>query len=91
MEAARETASGGEPDINVGRQCFEPYACPFLDYCWPSESEYPVRHLGGSVSKEKLAAFVVAGISDVRDIPAAELTETQQRIQRITKSGRAEL
>ena len=91
IATAREAASGSEPEIDVGRQCFNPYECPFIDYCWPMDSDYPVLQLGGGARKEKLAEFVVAGIEDLRDIPTDQLSDRQQRIQRISSSGDAEL
>ncbi len=86
---AREAAAGDEPDIPVGQHCFEPYECPFIGYCWPSDTVYPVLGLAGS--KEKLGEFVRQGYLDIRDVPASRLTGKQQRIQRVTASGQAEL
>ncbi len=89
IREARDAAAGDEPDIAVGQHCFEPYECPFVSHCWPSDSDYPVQGLAGS--KAKLAEFVREGFSDLRDVPASRLTEKQQRIQRITAAGQAEL
>ncbi len=89
LREAREAAAGEEPDIPVGQHCFEPYECPFISHCWPSDSDYPVQGLAGS--KAKLAEFVLEGFRDLRDVPASRLTEKQQRIQRVTASGQADL
>lgn len=89
VREARDAAAGDEPDIPVGRHCFEPYECPFIAHCWPSDSDYPVQGLAGS--KAKLAEFVREGFSDLRDVPASRLTGKQQRIQRVTAAGEAEL
>lgn len=86
---ARRVVADAEPDIPVGQYCFEPYECPFISYCWPSDVEYPVQDLAGSTAK--LAEFVRQGYRDVRDVPASRLTEKQQRIQRVTAAGQAEL
>lgn len=89
VNEARDVATGEEPDIAVGKHCFEPYECPFVSYCWPSASDYPVQGLAGS--KAKLAEFVVEGFEDLRDVPTNRLTEKQQRIKRVTASAKAEL
>ena len=86
---ARDAAAGDEPDIPVGQHCFRPYECPFISHCWPSDTEYPVQGLAGS--KEKLGEFVRQGHRDLREVPTASLTEKQQRIQRVTASGKSEL
>ncbi len=89
VREAREAAAGDEPDIAIGQHCFEPYDCPFISYCWPSDSDYPVLGLAGG--KAKLAEFVLEGFADLRDVPADRLTEKQQRIQRVTASGTVQL
>lgn len=89
IREARDAATGEVPDIAVGQQCFDPYECPFVSHCWPSDSDYPVQGLAGS--KATLAEFVQEGFFDLRDVPASRLTEKQQRIQRVTTAGQAEL
>ncbi len=89
VREARDAAAGDEPDIPVGPHCFDPYECPFVSHCWSSDGDYPVLGLAGS--KAKLAEFVREGFSDLRDVPASRLTERQQRIQRVTTAGQAEL
>ncbi|MFQ5982337.1 MAG: DUF2779 domain-containing protein [Woeseiaceae bacterium] len=89
IQRARQAVAGSEPDIPVGQHCFDPYECPFIAHCWPSETDYPVQGLAGS--KAKLGEFVVEGYRDIRDVPASRLTEKQQWIQRVTASGQPEL
>lgn len=90
VERAREAAAGPMPAVPVGQHCTSPYECPFLGHCWPSESEYPLRGLGGS--KKKLGEWVAAGYRDIRDVPADEISsETQLRIHRVTVGGVPEL
>jgi len=88
---ARRVVAGAEPAIGVGKHCFAPYECPFVNHCWPRDTEYPLLGLGGRVTKDSLGRWIAEGIVDVRDIPTDRLNETQQRIQRITRSGVAEL
>jgi len=89
IQKARNAAVGEEPDIPVGQYCFEPYECPFISHCWPSDSDFPVQNLAGD--RAKLAEFVREGYRDLRDVPTDRLTEKQQRIQRVTNAGKPEL
>lgn len=89
IRRARDAAGVEEPDVPVGQYCFEPYECPFVSYCWPTDTEYPLQSLGGSTAK--LAEFVREGYRDVRDVPASRLTEKQQWIQQVTESGQPQL
>lgn len=87
---ARGAVAGPAPQVNVGAQCSSPYDCPFMDHCWPTDTEYPVSGLGGG--KAKLGEYVALGYRDIRDVPAEFITaETQQRIHRVTCSGAPEL
>ena len=90
VERAREAVSGPMPEIPVGQHCTSPYECPFLDYCWPNDSEFPIAGLGGA--KKKLGVWVMDGYRDIRDVPSSEISsETQLRIHRVTMEGVAEL
>ncbi len=87
---ARDAVAGPRPDVNVGAHCSSPYDCQFMDFCWPTETDYPISGLGGS--KAKLGEFVSLGYRDICDVPAERITaETQQRIHRVTCSGKPEL
>jgi hypothetical protein len=90
VSRAREAVAGPMPNITVGTQCNKPYECPFMSFCWPADSEYPIAGLGGS--KAKLGDYVALGYTDIRDVPASSITaETQARIHRVTQSGEAEI
>lgn len=90
IERAREAVAGAVPDVPLGPHCTSPYACPLMDFCWPTDSRYPVRGLGGS--SKKLGAWAAAGHCDIRDVPLAVISsKKQQRIHRVTTQGRAEL
>jgi len=90
VEQARQAVAGPMPEVPVGQHCTSPYECPFMDYCWPNDTQYPVLGLKGS--KRKLGEWVSAGYRDIREVPPSEITgEIQGRIQRVTTSGDAEL
>jgi hypothetical protein len=87
---AREAVAGPMPHVDVGTRCSNPYECQFAGFCWPTDTEYPVAGLGGG--KARLGEYVALGYRDIRDVPAEEISaETQQRIHRVTCSGRPEI
>ena len=87
---ARDAVTGPMPDIAVGSRCTSPYACQFIDHCWPNDTEYPITGLGGG--KAKLGDYVALGYRDICDVPAESISaETQQRIHRVTCNGEPEI
>ncbi|MDH3304957.1 MAG: DUF2779 domain-containing protein [Gammaproteobacteria bacterium] len=87
---ARDAVMGPMPEMHVGTHCYKPYECQFINYCWPSDSAYPVAGLGGS--KAKLGDYVARGCRDIRDVDANSLSaDTQLRIHRVTCSGKPEI
>lgn len=90
VDRARQAVSGPMPDVPVGAHCTTPYECPFMNFCWPTDSEYPIRGLGGSA--KRLGQWVSVGYRDIRDVPSSEISSEQQlRIRRITVEGSPEL
>jgi len=90
VEAAREAVAGPMPEVPVGQHCTSPYECPFMDFCWPNDSRYPIAGLGGG--KKQLGIWVMDGYCDICDVPSSEISsETQLRIHRVTEQGAAEL
>ncbi len=90
LQVARDAVTGPMPDINVGAQCTNPYDCQFQDYCWPTDTKYPIAGLGGS--KAKLGDYVALGARDILDVDENSITaKTQQRIYRVTCKGEPEI
>ena len=90
IAGATNAVSGRMPDTPVGRRCEDPYDCSFVNYCWPVDSEFPTRSIGGD--KEKIFVWVNKGIEDVRDIPASEITARRQQLfHRVACSGEPEI
>jgi hypothetical protein len=93
LKAQQQALAGGEPDIAMGEQCNQPYACEFQDYCralrgW-KDADYPVEILPrGSALAAELRA---EGYADLREIPAARLgtNTTWLRVREASRSGRA--
>ena len=92
---ARNTLSGGEPSIEIGSQCNDPFECPFMTHCsrdiavkkqpvFPLDIMYRMQ-----VSvKDGLRG---KGIEDALQVPAEYLNRIQQWIQRVSQTGVAEL
>jgi hypothetical protein len=90
VASAHEAIAGGMPQVNVGAQCSNPFDCPFINFCWPMDTQYPISGLGGS--KAKLGQYVAAGYRDICDVPADEISaETQMRIHHVTCAGEPEI
>ena len=90
LQTARDAVNGPMPDIRVGKQCNQPYECQFQDYCWPTDTRYPITGLGGN--KAKLAEHVALGARDILDVDENSITApTQQRIYNVTCKGEAEI
>jgi hypothetical protein len=78
-----------EPEIDVGRQCSEPYPCGFLDYCQrdADEVEFPVTWLPGNKNNKLRALIEVDGVSDLREVPDELLNPRQLRVKTHTLAG----
>lgn len=82
----QKALAGGKPAIDVGAHCYDPFDCPFLEYCLPPQPEYPVTLLprGQAVADGLMAD----GISDIRGIPDGRLENPlYERIRQATLSG----
>ena len=63
----RDYLHGGEPKIDIGPHCRDPYDCDFIPYCWrhiPEDSIFSLR--GRGIDK---FAFYREGIIRIEDIP----------------------
>ncbi len=60
-----------EPDIQIGKQCHNPYVCDAKEYCWkvqrniPEYSIFNIFNLGSKKQKE----LYEQGIVDIADVP----------------------
>ena len=95
VSGARKTLSGDEPPIGPGPQCDDPFECPFESYCTRDmipleEPQYTldIFHRMHESTKDDLRS---KGFRDALLVPEEFLTETHQRIQRVSRSGIPEL
>ena len=76
------------PDVAIGEHCSKPYACPFLERCWP---DVPADHVSSlyRVGRVKALAYEADGMSSIRDLPSDfEMNVIHQRQIRAVTSGR---
>jgi len=64
----REMLDGDMPSINAGDQCYDPFECPYCNYCTPAQSveKYPIEILPGSSRIEK--QLLDEGYADLREV-----------------------
>lgn len=56
------------PVIEIGLQCYKPYPCDFLDYCWKKIPTYSVFDIANLKTTKKFELFN-QGIIQLQDIP----------------------
>jgi len=89
-EAHGIAGSATEPGVGMGRQCAEPFACGFQDYCRSQvpEVEFPVDWLPRK--GKKLQAHIEANaVVDLRQVPDELLNPIQHRVKSHTLSEKA--
>lgn len=80
-----------EPEHDPGDQCYDPFVCPFLEYCAPVQEQYPVERIP-FLRKEKAKALRAQGYADIRDIPeTVKLSPQQFKVLEVTCKGKAVL
>lgn len=89
VRKARDTVRTSEPDVAVGKHCNTPYECPFIGHCWP-QGAFPVQTLPRA-TKAKLAEWIGLGVTDLREVATEQLSERQQWVQKVARSGAAEI
>jgi len=92
VRGARDTLSGGMPDIAVGDHCSDPFDCPFIGFCYPDPVEFPVTLLPDRAGKKLARQLIEEGYADLREVPAERMTtELLMRVHRATLDDKAEL
>lgn len=79
--------AGPRPEVPVGPHCHEPYACPFLERCWPALPEHHVSTL--YYLKRRAAELEAQGYATIHDLPDdVALTGPADRQRRAVQAGR---
>ena len=76
----RQTLEGGEPGIDIGSHCTDPYECDFRPYCWQHIPEYSIFDIANLRNNRKFALYY-GGILHMKDIPADFTLSDNMKIQ----------
>lgn len=72
----------------IGKQCDNPYECPFKEYCWNNLPEYNIFNLQ-RISEKQITQLQALGIEKIADIPDDfEMNEKQENQVVAVKAGR---
>lgn len=90
IHEARATLDGTEPVALPGKQCSQPYDCPFTAYCSPPVAGYPPEIL--PYNRGLADELRSEGYADLREVPEERLhNDIHRRIWRVTRAGTPEL
>ena len=74
----RLSLEGGEPDIDIGPYCTDPYECDFKSYCWQHIPDCSIFDIANLRSNRKFALYY-GGALRLHDIPEDfSLSESMQ-------------
>lgn len=89
VSEASEVLLGGEPDIQPGAHCDEPFGCDFKEYCHRGvkQPEWPISLLPRT-GKRLAEDFGAKGLEELTDVRPGELSNPlHERIRSATQSG----
>jgi len=92
LNEAREVIKGEMPQVTMGRQCKNPYDCPFVKKCKAMEPEgvpHPVELLPDLAGKNLAAELRRDGYASIVDVPDARFEGTRQALYLRIKSAHA--
>ncbi|MBA4336883.1 hypothetical protein C0416_03895 [bacterium] len=76
-----------EVQIQIGKQCSNPYECPFKEYCWKGLPEYSIYDIK-RLTEDQLKQLQDLKITDIKDVPDDfPLSENQQNQVTAAKTG----
>jgi hypothetical protein len=64
----RRSLAGGEPAIDIGPYCDDPYECDFKEYCWQHIPECSIFDIANLRSNRKFSLYY-GGILQLADLP----------------------
>lgn len=76
IETLREMLRGAMPDVSIGPQCEDPYACDFMEHCWKEVPEDSVFDLSGRGIDR--FAYYHGGARRLEDLPLEDLNRSQR-------------
>jgi hypothetical protein len=86
----RHMLSGPQPEVQIGRRCASPYACPFHGYCHDFLPEFPVTEIP-RLAGDVLCSLLDAGYCSIREVPLdfPGLTPAQREVCDVIQTGEA--
>ena len=81
-----------EPDVAIGKQCDNPYPCPFKAHCWEAIPAKKSIFTIPKLSPKKQDALIEAGIFHIQELPVDfSLTDNQQTYVDYVLHGQPEI
>jgi hypothetical protein len=80
LAAMRRILEGGEPDIDIGPYCTDPYECDFRPYCWKHIPDCSIFDIANLRDNRKFALYY-GGTLRMEDIPPDFKLSDSMRIQ----------
>lgn len=69
-----------EPNVDLGKQCDEPYECPLKEHCHKQKQIPEVSVLNVPRLGAKKYEYVKRGLVELKDLPVEEFNSTQRRM-----------
>lgn len=69
LEAQYILGTKDEPKVKILKQCYAPYECSFIDYCWKDIKEGSIYDVYGGLSAKQLETLLDLGITNLADLP----------------------
>jgi Domain of unknown function(DUF2779) len=80
LKKMRASIIKGEPNIDIGPYCKDPYECDFWSYCWQNIPEYSIFDISNLRGDKKFDLYN-RGILDFKDIPTDYSLSSDQKLQ----------
>src|SRR2546425_12158901 len=88
LAAQRRMLEGPLPDVPIGEHCTNPYACPFIERCWPALPDHHVSKLY-RIERKRALELEADGYATLYDLPSdLELSVIHARQVKAVQSGR---
>jgi len=69
IEAQYILGTKDEPKVKILKQCYAPYECGFIGYCWKDIKEGSIYDVYGGLSAKQIETLLDMGIMKLADIP----------------------
>jgi len=87
IDAQLAMLDGPLPDVPIGRQCHEPYECPFMARCWPKDPDHIMRLY--NIGPKKGCDFLLTGVNRISDLAATRSSTSRKSARSRDERGPA--